>query len=293
MTTTIGICTDQNQPYDTLTERWRMFEELGFDSLWDTDHFNQPSQPTGPFFEGWTLLSALAVHTVSIRIGVLVSSNTFRHPALLAQQAMTVDHVSSGRLTLGIGCGWYEEEHQRMGIEFDTPPERVDRFREAVEIVDSLLRNETTTYNGEYYQLDQAYVRPGPVQRPRPPLMLAAHRNHMLRICAQYADIWNSFGTVEEMAERNSILDEHCVSIGREPSEIRRSFYGWASKMTEQGLPDPWESPDAFEEVIEQYRAIGIDDFVIDQPRPDQQRTLERIAADTIPRLRQTGSLSV
>lgn len=172
MTTTIGICTDQNQPYDTLTERWRMFEELGFDSVWDTDHFNQPSQPTGPLFEGWTLLSALAVHTTSIRIGVLVSSNTFRHPALLAQQAMTVDHVSSGRLTLGIGCGWYEGEHQRMGIEFDTPPERVDRFREAVEIVDSLLRNETTTYNGEYYQLDQAYVRPGPVQRPRPPLML-------------------------------------------------------------------------------------------------------------------------
>lgn len=285
-TTTFGICTDQNQPYDVLAQRWRMFEELGFDSVWDTDHFNQPSRPTGPFFEGWTLLAALSVHTETIRIGVLVSSNTFRHPALLAQAALTVDHVSHGRLDIGLGAGWFEGEHQRLGVDFPKPRDRVARFREAVEVVDSLLRNETTTYRGAHYQINGGYVRPAPVQRPRPPLVLAAHRTRMLRICAEYADAWNSFGSVDEMAERSHILDEHCADIGRNPGEIRRSFYGWAAKMDEQGLPDPWASSDAFEEVVGRYREVGINEFIIDQPRLDQQDVLEEVATETIPRLR-------
>ena len=108
----------------------------------------------------------------------------------------------------------------------------------------------------------------------------------MLRVCAEFADAWNSFGTVDEMAERNRILDRHCTDIGRDPAEITRSFYGWASKMEEQGMPDPWSSEDAFTEVVERYRAVGINDFLIDQPRADQQGTLERIAANTIPGLR-------
>jgi len=283
---TFGICTDQNQPYEALVDRWKMFEELGFDSVWDTDHFNQPSRPTGPLFEGWSLLAALATHTRSIRIGVLVSSNTFRHPAMLAQQAMTVDHISAGRLDVGIGAGWYRGEHDRMGIDFHEPRQRVERFREGVAIVDSLLRNETTSFDGRYYHLEGAYIRPGPVQKPRPPLVLAAHGSRMLRICAEYADTWNSFGSVAEMTERNRILDEHCADIGRDPGEIRRSFYGWASNMADQGLPDPWDGPAAFEEVIGRYRTAGIQDFVIDQPQPDQRKALERIATETIPALR-------
>jgi alkanesulfonate monooxygenase SsuD/methylene tetrahydromethanopterin reductase-like flavin-dependent oxidoreductase (luciferase family) len=161
-----GICTDQNLPFETLVERWRYFERLGFDSVWDCDHFNQPSRPTGPYFEGWTLLAALAACTERIRVGVLVSCNTFRHPALLAQQAVTVDHVSGGRLELGFGAGWYEPEHERIGIAFPVPGELVSRFRESVHVVDSLLRNETTTFEGRYYELRDAYVRPAPVQEP-------------------------------------------------------------------------------------------------------------------------------
>ena len=116
-----GLCTDQNLSFDTLAERWQYFEELGLDSVWDCDHFNQTSQPTGPYFEGWTMLAALAVCTKRIRIGVLVSCNTFRHPGLLAQEAVTVDHISHGRLELGMGCGYTEGEHSRFGIELPPP----------------------------------------------------------------------------------------------------------------------------------------------------------------------------
>jgi alkanesulfonate monooxygenase SsuD/methylene tetrahydromethanopterin reductase-like flavin-dependent oxidoreductase (luciferase family) len=281
-----GICTDQNLPVETLVERWQYFEQLGFDSAWDCDHFNQPSRPDGPYYEGWTLLAALAARTERIRVGVLVSSNTFRHPALIAQMAVTLDHVSNGRLELGFGAGWFVPEHERFGIEFLPPGERVAQFREAVEIVDSLLRNETTTFAGRYYQLDGAYVRPAPVQKPRPPLTLGAHRTRMLRICAEYADSWNSFGTVDEIRERNQILDEHCAAIGRDPRGITRSFYGWASNMTEQGLPDPWESAAAFEDVIGRYAEVGINEFVLDQPPPEQFGVLEQVASDVIPRLR-------
>ncbi len=151
--TRVGLCTDQNMPYETTVERWRLFEELGFDSVWLCDHFIQPSRPRGPYFEGWTLLAALATCTSRIRIGVLVSSNTFRHPALLAKQAVTVDHVSGGRLELGIGAGWYVPEHRAFGIEFPEPFELVGRFGEAVEVIDLLLRQEITTYTGRYYRL--------------------------------------------------------------------------------------------------------------------------------------------
>ena len=217
---------------------------------------------------------------------MLVSSNTFRHPALIAQMAVTLDHISNGRLELGFGAGWFVAEHERFGIEFPPPGERVDQFREAVEIVDSLLRNETTTFAGRYYTLVGAYVRPAPVQKPRPPLTLGAHRRRMLRVCAEYADSWNSFGTVDEIRERNAILDEHCAAIGRDPSEITRSFYGWASNMTEQGLPDPWESTGAFEDVIGRYAEAGINEFVMDQPPPEQFGVLEQVASDVLPKLR-------
>jgi alkanesulfonate monooxygenase SsuD/methylene tetrahydromethanopterin reductase-like flavin-dependent oxidoreductase (luciferase family) len=280
-----GLCTDQNLPWPTLLERWRLYERLGFDSVWDCDHFNQPSRPTGPFYEGWTLLAALAARTERIRIGVLVSCNSFRHPALLAHEAMTVDHVSNGRLELGLGAGWFVPEHEQFGIDFPPPGELVGRFYEAVQIVDALLRHGSASFAGRYYRLKDAHLRPGPVQKPRPPLTLGAHRTRMLRICAEFADRWNSFGTVEEMRERNQILDEHCAALGRDPRSISRSFYGWASKMAEQGLPDPWTSVAAFEDVVSRYAEVGIHEFIIDQPRPEQFAVLERVAADLIPKL--------
>jgi alkanesulfonate monooxygenase SsuD/methylene tetrahydromethanopterin reductase-like flavin-dependent oxidoreductase (luciferase family) len=281
-----GICTDQNLPFETLAERWCYFERLGFDSVWDCDHLNQTSRPTGPYFEGWTLLAALAQRTTRIRIGVLVSCNTFRHPGLLAQAAVTVDHVSNGRLELGLGAGYAEGEHQRFGIPLPPPGDRRRAFHEAVRIVDSLLRNETTTFHGRYYRLEGAYVRPAPVQKPRPPLTLGAHGPRMLRICAEYADTWNSSGSIAEMRERNAILDAHCADIDRDPRAVRRSWYGWASKMEAQGMPDPWSSVGAFDDVVGRYREAGVEEFIIDQPRPEQFPVLEAVVTDALPRLR-------
>ncbi|MYD40603.1 MAG: LLM class flavin-dependent oxidoreductase [Acidimicrobiia bacterium] len=277
-----GICTDQAEPYPVLAKRWRYFEELGFDSIWDCDHFLRPSNPSDPYFEGWTLLAALATVTSRIRVGVLVGSNTFRHPALLAHEALTIDHISEGRLELGLGAGWFLEEHDRFGIPFGDPPTLVGSFSEAVEIIDSLLRGQEVTFDGEYYRLRGARLRPGPVQSPRPPLTLGAHRPRMLAICARYADRWNSFGTVAEMAERNRALDEACERIGRDPTEIIRSFYGWASNMAAQGLPDAWSSPDAFCEVVGRYAEAGVNEFIMDQPRPEQLKMAEKIASEVI-----------
>lgn len=276
-----GVVTDQILPWPTLVERWQYFEALGFDSVWDSDHFIQSSWSEYPNFEAWTVLAGLAALTQRIRIGVLVTSNTFRHPALLAKEAVTVDHISNGRLELGFGAGWFAAEHTMFGIAFPEPPERVGRFREAVAIVDQLLRNDETSYDGQYYQLRQARFRPRPIQQPRPPLTLAGHQPRMLRIVAEYADCWNSFGTVAEMRARNALLDEHCVAIGREPGTIRRSLYaGWS--MT----PSPLVSVDAFHEVVGRYREAGVEEFLLDLPPSADLRVVERIATEAIPALR-------
>lgn len=277
-----GICTDQNQPWPVLVERWRLFEELGFDSAWDCDHFVQPSRPEGPYLESWTLLAALAARTERIRVGVLVSSNTFRHPALLAKQAATVDQISGGRLELGLGAGWYQPEHEMFGLDFPSAGTLVARFAEAVEVVDRLLRSDIASFEGEHYRLRDARFRPGPVQKPRPPLTLGAHRPRMLGIVARYADAWNSHGTVDEISERNQILDEQCARIGRDPSAVMRSLYYWVPRSED----DPWASVDAFLDVIGRYREVGIEEFIIDQPREEQREVLERVAAEVLPKLR-------
>lgn len=277
-----GIVTDQNLPWPTLVERWQLFEALGFESAWDCDHFTQPSRPTGPYYEAWTLLAGLAARTERIRLGVLVSCNTFRHPSLLAKEAVTVDHISNGRLELGLGAGWYEPEHPMFGFELPPAPELVERYREAIEVVDLLLRNDVSSYTGRYYQVRDARFRPGPIQQPRPPLVLGAHRPRMLRIVAQYADTWNSHGSPDEMRTRNAILDEACAAIGRDPRSLVRSLYGWAALMPH----DPWQSVEAFQDMVGRYREAGIEEFLIDQPRPEQQPQLERIAAEVLPSLR-------
>jgi F420-dependent oxidoreductase-like protein len=280
-----GICTDQNMSWEKTVERWQLFESLGFDSIWVCDHLIQPSRPEGPYLEGWTLLAALAAMTERARIGVLVSSNTFRHPAVLAKEAVTVDHISGGRLELGLGAGWYEPEHEAFGLDFPAPGVLVDQFREAVEIIDSLLRNELTTYEGQHYQIRNAPMRPGPVQKPRPPIMIGAKKPRMLALAARYADNWNSTGSVELVGERNRILNEECEKIGRDPSEIVRSVYGWAAIMPD----DPWASVEAFQDVIGRYREVGIHEFIIDQPPEHQFDVLERVVTDVIPRLRSDG----
>ncbi|HLT20397.1 MAG TPA: LLM class flavin-dependent oxidoreductase [Thermomicrobiales bacterium] len=277
-----GICTDQNLDWPTTVERWRYFESLGFDSIWNCDHFEQPSRPGGPYHEAWTQLAGLAASTERIRIGVLVTSNTFRHPGLLVKEAITVDHISNGRLEFGIGAGWYVPEHEAYGLEFLPPGQRVEQFREAVEVMDRLFRDEEVSYEGRYYQLKNAPSRPRPIQQPRPPFTIGAHRPKMMRIVAEWADRWNTSGKVEEVRVKNQLLDEALAEVGRDPDSIIRSLYGWAAVMPY----DPWESVDAFEHCIGEYREAGLNEFIIDQPDPSRFDVVEKVASDIIPRLR-------
>jgi alkanesulfonate monooxygenase SsuD/methylene tetrahydromethanopterin reductase-like flavin-dependent oxidoreductase (luciferase family) len=278
----IGIATGQNQPWETMVERWRLYETMGFDSLWDFDHFTQPSQPEAPFYDGWTLLAALAASTQRVRLGVLVTCNTFRHPSLVAKIAVTVDHISRGRLDLGLGAGNYEPEHRMFGLDFPPTGERVSRFGEAVELIDLLLRNDVTTWKGRHYRVEEAKFRPRPLQHPRPPLVIGARKPRMLRVCAQHGDVWNAgVSSDSEVAEMTVLLAEQCTAVGRDLAEIRRSVY----YMTSLLKPDPWSSVGAFEEVLGRYREVGIDEFIVDPAPREQIAVMERIAGE-LPKLR-------
>ncbi|HEX6348987.1 MAG TPA: LLM class flavin-dependent oxidoreductase [Candidatus Dormibacteraeota bacterium] len=277
-----GICTDQNMTWEKTVERWQQFEEMGFESAWLCDHLIQPSRPDGPYFEAWTLLGGLAARTQKIRIGVLVTSNTFRYPSVLAKEVVTVDHISNGRLEFGFGAGWYEPEHRMFGIPFPETRELVGRFREAVELIDAVMRNDVSSYAGRYYQVEGLRNRPAPVQKPRPPFLLGAFGPQMLKIVAKYADTWNAFGTPDEMRQRNQLLDEYCAELGRDPETLDRSLYYWVPKAD----LDPWASEQAFEEVLGPYIEAGVNQFLVDQPGDKQFKVLEKIAYGVVARLR-------
>lgn len=286
----LGFLTLQNVPWTTLVERWRLAEQLGFDSVWVADHFVSPFRPTDPWLEGWTLLAALARETRRIRIGTLVSSLTLRQPALLARQAITVDHLSGGRLELGVGAGGVPLDHSMTGVEMWSPAERTARFREAVALLDQLLRSRTVTFDGRYYRAREALMHPGPVQQPRPPLIVGALGPATMRIAARYADRWNTFGgrhvsataAFEDTRERVARFDAYCREAGRDPDTVVRSFLVFPEYVPE----DCWASAGAFVDFVGRYAALGIGEFIFDWPPEDRLPLVERLAATVVPALR-------
>lgn len=274
--------------WDDLRERFQLADELGFDHIWLVDHL----MPTDPphdrdMLEAWTSLAALAAVTEHVRIGILVTSNTFRHPSVLARQAMTVDHISKGRLILGIGTGWYADEHRRFGIPFPEAPERVDQLEEAVEVITALMSGEPATFAGRHYQLDDALALPRPVQQPRIPILIAAHRPRMLRLAARRADMWDTFATTEgtategvtsDLGERVAIFEAACRELGRDPAGVRRSV--WVGS-------EPFDSPAAYAEFVERHRSLGFTDLMAGLPAPDRWSTVRKVATSLIPRLRE------
>ena len=283
-----GLFLSQAQKtWEQVIEAFTMAETLGFDHAWLVDHLvDTDGGPEDGFHESWTLLAAIAARTERIRLGVLVSSNTFRHPAILLKQAVTVDHISGGRLNLGIGTGWHEDEHRRFGIDLPPAPERVDRFEEAIELINRLMTEPSVTYEGRWYQLDDAHLRPGPVQQPRIPIVIAAHRPRMLRIAARFADQWDTFaempgtatdGVTAGLAERIAALDAACLEIGRDPAEIRRST--WTTR-------DALRSTDAYLDFVRRHHRLGFTDFSTVGPAREDMPVLRAIARDVIPQLR-------
>jgi F420-dependent oxidoreductase-like protein len=219
----------QDTNWDDMLEVWRAADDIElFESGWLFDHFYPIfSDPTGPCLEGWVTLTALAQATKRLRLGTLVTGVHYHHPAVLANMAATLDIVSGGRLEIGIGAGWNEEESGAYGISVGTPKERSDRFEEACEVIIGLLSDDTTSFSGTYYELTSARCNPKPVQRPHPPICIGGNgERRTLRTAARFAQHWNFVGgTVEEFAHKREVLHEHCANLGRDPEEILLSSH--------------------------------------------------------------------
>ena len=271
-----------------LVERFRLADELGFDHAWLVDHL----MPTDPphdrsIFEAWTSLSALAAMTTQVRLGVLVSSNTFRHPSLLAKQAVTVDHISGGPVDPGhwdrlvrrraspIRTGVPGRPRARGSARGSAPGHRL-----------ASMSGEAASHDGRFYRLDDATALPRSVQRPRIPVLIAAHRPRMLRLAARYADIWDTFPTIEgtategvssDLSERVAAFEEACHGAGRDAATVRRSV--WVGS-------DPLESPAGFLQFVDRHRSLGFTDLMIALPSNERWSTVKEIATTIIPRLR-------
>jgi len=292
-----GIEVPQDAPFATLIERWRQAEELGFDHLWvadhladtRTDHSGGYRNLGGTWFDGWTVLAVMAKETTRIRIGTLVSNPVLRPPALLAKEALTIDHLSRGRLELGIGTGIEPLDHATMGLDYWSPQERVARFSEYVEVVDGLMRSPSRAYafEGRYYRTREAAMGPPPIQQPRPPITVGGQSPTVLRVAAERADCWNTAGPLgvgmdeilETTRQQNERLDELCVAFGREPTELRRSLF-----MV--GALDAWASPEAVEWIVKRFGEIGISEFVLFWPPDERLDLFERVATEVIPSLK-------
>jgi F420-dependent oxidoreductase-like protein len=215
----------QRVPWDEVVRRVQFAEELGFDGAWGFDHF-QPMYGEGPgeTFEGMTTLAALAGATSRIRLGLLVTGVTYRHPSVFAAQALTVDHASHGRLELSLGAAWFDKEHHELGIPFPPTGERFDLLEDALEIVTRLFTGETVSYDGKVVSLQDAFLRPTPVQRPRPPIWIGGSGpRRTLPLVAKYADVWHSFGTPSSMREASERIDQLATEAGRDPADILRA----------------------------------------------------------------------
>ena len=216
--------------WEELLSLWQELDGgSNFDQLWLMDHFvtgmGAAMGSDGPCMEGWTTLSALALATSRVRLGILVSGNTYRHPAVLAKMATTVDQISGGRLEFGLGGAWHTFEHAAFAIPFHTTRERLERLDEAVQVIKLLWTKDRPKFQGRYYQLDGPPYNPPNVQQPHPPILIGGGgEKRTLRTVAKYADATNVSGTPEDVRHKYEVLEQHCKDVGRDFSQIRRTI---------------------------------------------------------------------
>ena len=266
------------RPWDDVLELTQHCEETGWDGVYFADHF-MPNAPDatpqdGDTLECWSVIAGLAAAVPRIRLAPLVTSVTYRHPAVLANIAAAVDNISRGRLLLGIGAGWQENEHAAYGLELGSIKERLDRFEEATQILISLLRDQRTTFDGTYFRVTDAPNQPAPVQNPIPVLIGGGGEKRTMRIAARFADEWNSWTTPDVLAHKVGVLHKHCSDLGRDPSEIRVStqalmFLGtdeeWLASKREAdpGRAAVIGTPAEVTEVIGRFAEAGADEFIV------------------------------
>lgn len=270
----IWIATEQ--PWSDVLGTARHAEATGWDGIYFADHFMPSDEPPAatPRLEAWTALAGVAAVTERARLGILVSSNTFRHPAVLANMAGTTDVISGGRLVLGLGAGWQRSEHEAYGIELPEVPERLERFEEACQVVRLLLTEERADFDGRYYVLKDAPCEPKGAQARIPLLLGLAGERVGLGIAARRADIWNAWGSPELIAHKSEVLARHCEAAGRDPatiehsaqvvllmSEDRDQLARWAAEPPD--MPHFAGTPEHVADLFARYRDIGLDEFVV------------------------------
>ncbi len=274
-------------------------EATGWDGAWYADHFMpNAADNSGPTSECWTTLAALAVAVPRIRIGPLVTGNTYRHPAVLAKMAANVQEISGGRLVLGLGAGWQENEHAAYGIEFSTIGGRLGRLEEACAAIKGLLESERTNLAGRYYTLTDAPLAPKP-PAPIPLLIGGGGEKRTLRIAAKYADEWNVWGTPALLRQKQEVLDQHCESLGRDPKAIQRSCQAMLTitddeelvkRISAGGRPVIAGNVARVREIIAEYRDAGLDEIIIPDwnlgPRERRFATMDQFIKEVAPAFR-------
>src|SRR6266436_481786 len=302
-----GIQTsNQDVAWDDLLAIWKEAETLGFDSGWVYDHFMPIfGNQDGPCLEGWTMLAALAAETSRLRVGVLVTGNTYRNPALLAKMATTVDQVSHGRLILGIGAGWFERDHAAYGFALGSPHERARKRAEALQVITKLWSEDHPSFAGKYYQLDKAPFAPPNVQKPHPPIVIGGQgKRWIVPLVARYADGWNAVSgvTPDGMRERRAIIEAECRRIGRSPCPSEVSVLLPLIAITDIPLAGPVvrfgaralvkkevaqsilaDSPAAIQQRIREYVDAGATEIILSLRPPFDRELLRRFAQDIMP----------
>lgn len=270
---------------ETLRQIWTMCDDGGFDGCWVFDHF-QPMGPVreGDVFEAWTLMAAMATATTRMRIGSIVTGNIYRHPGVLAKMAVTVDHLSGGRLDMGFGAGGDGRPDEMLGIDVRPAGERIDALSEACAVLKALWTQPVADFDGRHYTLDGATSEPKPIQRPHPPLWLGSSGERRgLRVVAEHADGWFSaalpFSGPAEPTRLSAILDQHCADIGRDPAEIRRAVQFPLGADGDETLA-----------IAQSYVDAGFTDLVLMLFQPGDGAVAETEAAlDVLPKLRTLG----
>jgi alkanesulfonate monooxygenase SsuD/methylene tetrahydromethanopterin reductase-like flavin-dependent oxidoreductase (luciferase family) len=302
-----ALCWNQYTDFPSLLEAGVRAELLGYASLWTWDHlYPIVGSSDGPMFEGWLTLAAWAQATSRIRIGLMVGANTFREPALTAKLATTLDHISHGRATLGIGGAWFEEEHEAFGIPFGSGfPERLRWLAEALPVMRGMLHGERPTAKGDRYHAKDVRNDPLPVQRRMPILVGGGGEQVTLKLVAQYADANNVGGGIERVRQKEEVLLRHCDAVGRDPSEIERtSGLGVvvvrdsreearrvANEIFERnGRANPWENqpvgtPEDVAAYIEPYLEIGYGHLIGGFPSPYDEESMTRLATEVAPKV--------
>ncbi len=273
-----GIKTAQmGGSYEEMRTAWLEADELGFDTAWGHDHLLNQNDVSAPENEGWTILASLLAQTKRIRGGLMVTCNTFRHPGVLAKMITTIDVMSGGRVEVGIGAGWFEEEHREYGIPLPPPGERMRRLDESLQVMKALWTQPRATVEGHYYQVREAYHEPKPVQKPYPHLLIGGSGEKLLlRVAARHADEWNlCSGTSDDFRHKCQVLDEHCRAVGRDPAEIERSI---------QFLPPAMQDDVAAR--AREFVKAGATHLVFTCPQPYSARGARWLWQEVIPRVR-------